>query len=420
VKGLLQKPTARAVAPASVDARRFTAAQADASGHRQACRGDAGRRGAGRHGAGQRSEAASILRAFVGGLWVMKFGGTSVADAERIKRAAGPHRSPKKEAGSPRRRRALGPAARRPNRLIADAFEISSNPDAPRRWTCCSRTGRAAVPCRALCAMAIKRPRAPGHLLDGVTGRAIVTDTSHTKGRASSRCGPIGSAEGARFRPDPCSSPDSRAFRRRATSTTASAAAASDTTSRSPLAAAVGADECEDLQPTSPAVFSADPRIVKRRAPKAADGSASRRCSRWPPRAPACSSWRSRRVTRRNHGVAPSTCRSSFDDGPGTVVVGEDITVEQPSINRRHALPPGRARVTLRGRPRTSPASRRAGSPWRWPTPTSTIDMIVQKRAALGGLARGDVVSPWPARGPSQTAQSAADGGLRYGELENR
>src|SRR5438309_1867389 len=32
----------------------------------------------------------------------------------------------------------------------------------------------------------------------------------------------------------------------------------------------------------------------------------------------------------RNHGVRIH-CRSSFDDAPGTVVVGEDVTVEQPS-----------------------------------------------------------------------------------------
>ncbi|HEX8120145.1 MAG TPA: ACT domain-containing protein, partial [Solirubrobacteraceae bacterium] len=51
----------------------------------------------------------------------------------------------------------------------------------------------------------------------------------------------------------------------------------------------------------------------------------------------------------RNHGVRIH-CRSSFHDRPGTVVVGEDQTVEQPLITAvTHSA--GEARVTLLGVP---------------------------------------------------------------------
>ena len=52
----------------------------------------------------------------------------------------------------------------------------------------------------------------------------------------------------------------------------------------------------------------------------------------------------------RNHGVRIH-CRSSFHDRPGTVVVGDDETVEQPLITAvTHST--GEARVTLPGRAR--------------------------------------------------------------------
>jgi aspartate kinase len=51
----------------------------------------------------------------------------------------------------------------------------------------------------------------------------------------------------------------------------------------------------------------------------------------------------------RNHGVQIH-CRSSFHERPGTVVVGEDVTVEQPLITAvTHST--GEARVTLLGVP---------------------------------------------------------------------
>ena len=71
----------------------------------------------------------------------------------------------------------------------------------------------------------------------------------------------------------------------------------------------------------------------------------------------------------RNHGVRIH-CRSSFDDAPGTVVVGEEETVEQPLITAvTHST--GEARVTLLGRARHA-RHRRAASRPRSPTRTST------------------------------------------------
>ncbi len=69
----------------------------------------------------------------------------------------------------------------------------------------------------------------------------------------------------------------------------------------------------------------------------------------------------------RNHGVRIH-CRSSFEDGTGTLVVAEDVTMEQPMVTAvTHAH---EARVTLTGlldEP-ASPGACSAPSP----TPTST------------------------------------------------
>src|SRR5215217_5277492 len=88
----------------------------------------------------------------------MKFGGTSVADAERLKRAA--------------RRKTT-------DELIQMAEEVSTTPD-PREMDMLLSTGER-MSC-ALCAMAINDL---GHSAISLTGSqaGIVTDTSHTKAR---------------------------------------------------------------------------------------------------------------------------------------------------------------------------------------------------------------------------------------------
>ena len=138
----------------------------------------------------------------------------------------------------------------------------------------------------------------------------------------------------------------------------------SDTTAVA-LAAAVGAEVCE-IYTDVPGVFSADPRIVPdaRKLPvvsfeemleMAASGAGVLQL-------------RSVEYAR-NHGVRIH-CRSSFDDGPGTVVVSEQETMEHPLITAvTHST--GEARVTLLGRPRHA-RRRRAGSRPRSPTRTST------------------------------------------------
>ena len=107
----------------------------------------------------------------------MKFGGTSVADAERLKRAAR-RIVAKREAGH-RVVAVLSARGKETDRLIADAFEVSPVPD-PREMDMLLSTGER-VSC-ALCAMAINDL---GHRAISLTGSqaGIVTDTSHTKAR---------------------------------------------------------------------------------------------------------------------------------------------------------------------------------------------------------------------------------------------
>ena len=111
------------------------------------------------------------------GTVVMKFGGTSVADAERIKRAA--HRIVAKREQGNRVVAVLSARGKTTDALIADALEISPTPD-PREMDMLLSTGERQS-C-ALCAMAINDL---GHRAISLTGSqaGIVTDTSHTKAR---------------------------------------------------------------------------------------------------------------------------------------------------------------------------------------------------------------------------------------------
>ena len=107
----------------------------------------------------------------------MKFGGTSVADAERIKRAAR-RIVAKREAGN-RVVAVLSARGKTTDELIAMAEEVSPAPD-PREMDMLLSTGER-ISC-ALCAMAINDL---GHEAISLTGSqaGIVTDTSHTKAR---------------------------------------------------------------------------------------------------------------------------------------------------------------------------------------------------------------------------------------------
>src|ERR1700732_4810332 len=110
-------------------------------------------------------------------LIVMKFGGTSVADAERIQHAA--RRIVRKREQGHRVGAVLSARGKTTDELIAMAEEVSSAPD-PREMDMLLSSGER-ISC-ALCAMAINDL---GHRAISLTGSqaGILTDESHTKAR---------------------------------------------------------------------------------------------------------------------------------------------------------------------------------------------------------------------------------------------
>ena len=160
----------------------------------------------------------------------------------------------------------------------------------------------------ALCAMAINDL---GHRAISLTGSqaGIVTDTSHTKARILDV-----RADRIREALDEDMIVLVAGFQGVSTSrdVTTLGRGGSDTTAVA-LAAAIGAEVCEIYTDVA-GVFSADPRIVPdaRKLPLV---SASRRCSRWRPRAPRCCSC-ARSSTR-----APTACGSTAVRASRTVPV---------------------------------------------------------------------------------------------------
>src|SRR6478752_3364588 len=265
------------------------------------------------------------------GTVVMKFGGTSVADAGRLKRAA--QRIVAKREEGTRVVAVLSARGKETDRLIADAFEVSSHPD-PREMDMLLSTGER-VSC-ALCAMAINDL---GHRAISLTGSqaGIVTDTSHTKARILEV-----RADRIRAALDEDNIVLVAGFQGVSTAkdVTTLGRGGSDTTAVA-LAAAIGADVCEIYTDVA-GVFSADPRIVPdaRKLPVVSfeemlEMSAS-----------GAGVLQLRSVEyARNHGVRIH-CRSSFDDAPGTFVVGEEETMERPLITAvTHSR--DEARITL-------------------------------------------------------------------------
>ena len=265
----------------------------------------------------------------------MKFGGTSVADADRIKRAA-KRIVQAAEAGS-RVAAVLSARGKTTDELVAMAYEVSERPH-PREMDMLLSTGE-----RISCALAAMVINDLGHEAISLTGSqaGIVTDTSHTKARiVEVRADRIRSAldDGkivlvAGFQ-GVSTAADVTTLGRGGSDTTAVA-----------LAAALGADVCEIYTDVA-GVFSADPRIVPeaRKLPlvtfeEMLEMSAS-----------GAGVLQLRAVEyARNHGVRIH-CRSSFDDGPGTVVVDEEQTMERPLVTAvTHST--DEARVTLTGLP---------------------------------------------------------------------
>jgi aspartate kinase len=266
---------------------------------------------------------------------VMKFGGTSVADAERLKHAAR-RIVGAKEAGSGVVA-VLSARGATTDELVTMAQEISPEPH-PREMDMLLSTGER-ISC-ALCAMAIHDLGSNVISLSG-SQAGIVTDTSHTKAR-------ILDVRADRIRAALAEENIVLVAGFQGVSTardvTTLGRGGSDTTAVA-LAAALGADVCE-IYTDVPGVFSADPRIV----PQARKLSVVSFEEMLEMAASGAGVLQLRSVEyARNHGVRIH-CRSSFEDGPGTFVLDEQETMERPLVTAvTHSL--GDARITLTSLP---------------------------------------------------------------------
>jgi aspartate kinase len=301
---------------------------------------------------------------------VMKFGGTSVADAERIQRAA--RRIVEKREAGYRVVAVLSARGKTTDELIAMAQALSADPD-PREMDMLLSSGER-ISC-ALCAIAINDL---GHHAISLTGSqaGIVTDDSHTKARI---------LEVRADRVKAALEEDAivlvagfQGVSSTAKNVTTLGRGGSDTTAVA-VAAALGAEECEIYTDVS-GVYTADPRIVPD-ARKLATVSFEEMLEM---AASGAGVLQLRSVEyARNHGVRIH-CRSSFDDGPGTVVL-EAGTMEQPLITAvTHST--DEARVTLVGVPDELGAAARIFEALA--AANVNVDMIVQNEpTSAGGLA---------------------------------
>ncbi|HEY2181290.1 MAG TPA: aspartate kinase [Solirubrobacteraceae bacterium] len=302
------------------------------------------------------------------GVIVMKFGGTSVADAERIKRAA--RRIVDKRESGARVVAVLSARGKTTDELIAMAEEVSDAPD-PREMDMLLSTGER-ISC-ALCAMAINDL---GHRAISLTGSqaGIVTDESHTKARIIDvRADRIKAALDddnvvlvAGF----------QGVSGTARNVTTLGRGGSDTTAVA-VAAALHADVCEIYTDVS-GVYTADPRIVPdaRKLPMVSFEEMLEMA------ASGAGVLQLRSVEyARNHGVRIH-CRSSFDEEPGTVVVAEAETMEQPLITAvTHST--SEARLTLLGVPDELGAAARIFAALA--DANINVDMIVQNEPTTAG-----------------------------------
>src|SRR2546429_277152 len=259
---------------------------------------------------------------------VMKFGGTSVADADRIRNAAQRIVRAKEEGN--RVVAVLSARGKTTDELISLAYEVSEHPH-PREMDMMLSTGE-----RISCALAAMVINDLGHEAESLTGSqaGIVTDASHTKarildvrterierlvdaGRIVLVAGFQGTSASLRS--------DGGEYEIHGNVTTLGRGG-SDTTAVA-IAAALGADVCEIYTDVS-GVYSADPRLVP--------GARKLRVVSFEEMLEMSAS--GARVLQlrsveyaRNHGVRIH-CRSSFLDEPGTFVVTEQETMGQVSL----------------------------------------------------------------------------------------
>jgi aspartate kinase len=302
------------------------------------------------------------------GTVVMKFGGTSVADAERLKRAA-QRIVAKREEGN-RVVAVLSARGKTTDALIAEAFEISPQPD-PREMDMLLSTGERQS-C-ALCAMAINDL---GHRAISLTGSqaGIVTDTSHTKARILDV-----RAERIRVALDEDSIVLVAGFQGVSTAkdVTTLGRGGSDTTAVA-LAAAIGADVCEIYTDVA-GVFSADPRVVS--DARKLDVVSFEEMLEMSASGAGVLQLRSVEYAR-THGVRIH-CRSSFSDAPGTVVGdGERDLQPRPAITAvTHST--DEARVTLEHVPDAPGMAGRIATALA--DANVNIDMIIQNEPVVPG-----------------------------------
>lgn len=290
----------------------------------------------------------------------MKFGGTSVADAERLKRAARRIVAAREEGN--RVVAVLSARGKTTDELVGLAAEMSANPD-PREMDMLLSTGER-ISC-ALCAMAINDL---GHRAISLTGSqaGIVTDTSHTKARILDV-----RADRIRTALDAGQIVLVAGFQGVSTShdVTTLGRGGSDTTAVA-LAAAVDADVCE-IYTDVPGVFSADPRIVP--DARKLDVVSFEEMLEMASSGAKVLQLRSVEYAR-NHGVRIH-CRSSFDDSTGTFVVGEQETMEHPLITAvAHST--DEARLSLVGVPDEPGAAAKIFSALA--DANCNVDMIIQ------------------------------------------
>ena len=311
------------------------------------------------------------------GTVVMKFGGTSVANKERITRAA--QRIVRAKEEDNRVVAVLSAQGKFTDELVSMAHEVSPRPH-PREMDMLLSTGE-----RISCALAAMVINDLGHEAVSLTGSqaGIVTDTSHTKAKIIDvRTRRVEEALDAGQIVLVAGFQGTSAFARKEGgyeihgNVTTLGRGGSDTTAVA-IAAALGADVCEIYTDVA-GVFSADPRLVPdaRKLPVVSfeemlEMSAS-----------GAGVLQLRSVEyARNHGVRIH-CRSSFDDGPGTFVLMEQETMERPLVTAvTHST--DEARVTLTGVPDTPGVAGRVFTALA--EANVNVDMIIQNEPETEG-----------------------------------
>jgi aspartate kinase len=330
------------------------------------------------------------------GTVVMKFGGTSVANKERITRAA--QRIVRAKEDGNRVVAVLSAQGKFTDELVAMAYEVSPRPH-PREMDMLLSTGE-----RISCALAAMVINDLGHEAVSLTGSqaGIVTDSSHTKAKIIDvRTNRVEEALGLGQIVLVAGFQGTSAFMRKEGdyeihgNVTTLGRGGSDTTAVA-IAAALGADICEIFTDVA-GVFSADPRIVPD-ARKLTQVSFEEMLEM---SASGAGVLQLRSVEyARNHGVRIH-CRSSFDDGPGTFVLTEEETMERPLVTAvTHST--DEARVTLTGVPDTPGVAGRVFTALA--DANVNVDMIIQNEPVTGGM-----LADMSFTAPKDDLQSAVD-----------